>query len=98
MGILLLVPHLVMAALHCTALHCISPEDILYSNFTSSARTFGKLPNHYIVMDHANDAVVVAFRGTLSLSEGTHARTYSVVIKTKEESEIECEMGQNAVY
>jgi len=47
----------------------VSPEDILYSNFTSSARTFGKLPNHYIVMDHANDAVVVAFRGTLSLSE-----------------------------
>ena len=66
----------------------------MYSNFTSSNRTFGKLPNHYIVMDHANDAVVVAFRGTLSLSEGG----YSVVIKTKEESEIECEIGPNAVY
>ena len=47
----------------------ISPEDILYSNFTSSDRTFGKLPNHYLAVDHENGALVLAFRGTFSLSE-----------------------------
>ena len=47
----------------------ISPEDILYSNFTSSDRTFGKLPNHYLAVDHKNGALVLAFRGTFSLSE-----------------------------
>ena len=47
----------------------ISPEDILYSNFTSSQHTFGKLPNHYLVVDHEHQNLVLAFRGTFSLSE-----------------------------
>ena len=47
----------------------INPEDILYSNFSSSDRTSGKLPNHFIVLDHEKKAAVIAFRGTFSLSE-----------------------------
>ncbi len=47
----------------------INAEDILYSNFLSSSKTFGKLPNHFIVLDHEKQAVVLSFRGTFSLSE-----------------------------
>ncbi|QDZ23230.1 alpha/beta hydrolase [Chloropicon primus] len=47
----------------------VNPEDILYSNFTSSDLTFGKLPNHFLVIDHESNSLVVAFRGTFSLSE-----------------------------
>ena len=47
----------------------IGPEDIVYANFTSSDRTSGKLPNHFIVIDHEKRAVVLSFRGTFSLSE-----------------------------
>ena len=45
------------------------PEDILYSNFSSSDATGGRLPNHYIAFDHGARAIVVAFRGTFSLTE-----------------------------
>jgi hypothetical protein len=47
----------------------INPEDIIYANFTSSDKTAGKLPNHFIVLDHEKKCVVLSFRGTFSLSE-----------------------------
>ena len=47
----------------------ICADDVIYANFTSTMKTAGKLPNHYVLIDHEENAIVVSFRGTLSLSE-----------------------------
>ncbi len=46
-----------------------SVHDIIYSNFSASEKTNGRLPNHFVAFDHEVKAIVVAFRGTSSISD-----------------------------
>jgi hypothetical protein len=46
-----------------------SVHDIIYSNFSASDKTNGRLPNHFVAFDHEVKAIVVAFRGTSSISD-----------------------------